>query len=140
VLLNIIDFAKKEQQKIFILSPFKFDNTLFNDNQYIKNCSPVDFLSFTYYANYIFTDSFHGTAFSILLEKNFTVFTRASKNNNNKEERVINLLSTFNLLDNYSTECINIKNIDYFSVLKILKREKKASEKFLLDAFKELYV
>lgn len=40
----------------------------------VKFANPGDFLSLIYYADYVITNSFHGTAFSINLNKQFSVY------------------------------------------------------------------
>lgn len=56
---------------------------------------PVEFLQLFYNADYICTDSFHGTVFSLLFHKPFTVFERFSKNDSkNQNSRVHCLLDT----------------------------------------------
>lgn len=45
-------------------------------NSDICECGPSDFLSLIDNARYVFTDSFHCTVFSLLFEKEFTVFRR----------------------------------------------------------------
>ena len=59
---------------------------------------PAEFLSLIKYADHVFTDSFHGTVFSILFEKEFTVFERAKRSGKvNMNSRLTDLLETFNL-------------------------------------------
>ena len=63
-----------------------------NDNLFFfkKNKGPMDFLGFIEKADMVITDSFHGTAMSIIFNKKFFVI----KNNNNskKFERIRELL------------------------------------------------
>lgn len=42
----------------------------------VEYAGPIDFLQLINHANFVVTDSFHGTAFSILLNKDFYVFKR----------------------------------------------------------------
>lgn len=44
-----------------------------NDARFLSHCSPGDFLSWIYHAEYIITNSFHGTVFSLLFHKQFVV-------------------------------------------------------------------
>lgn len=51
--------------------------------------SPTRFLNILRNASYICTDSFHGTAFSVIFEKNFVVFNRYSDSSaNSKNSRI----------------------------------------------------
>ncbi len=49
-------------------------------DQLMTHRSPQDFLSLFYYADFVVTNSFHGTAFSINLEKQFLVIPRSEFN------------------------------------------------------------
>lgn len=58
--------------------------------QNISNCSPEEFLAFIRDAQYIVTDSFHGTSFSILMQKPFFVaLNPASQNTNSRISMVL---------------------------------------------------
>ena len=77
--------------------------------------SPAKWLGYIKNAKYIITDSFHGTAFSIVFEKNFTSLIKADAG---KNSRISNLLETLDL-----TQCginpqetIEYKDIDYRQV------------------------
>ena len=56
--------------------------------EFIINGSPADFLSWIYYADAVFTNSFHGTAFSILFEKKLgaDIALKSGKTNNRVSE------------------------------------------------------
>lgn len=77
------------------------NNGIIVDDQHM---SPSDFLSFIKYAAYVVTESFHGTAFSLIFEKNFVcvneVRTDGSKKN---DERIINILAQLGLQNRYLT-------------------------------------
>lgn len=51
--------------------------------RFFANSDPRDFLSFILHADYVFTNSFHGTVFSIILKKQFVteVYTKHRLNN-----------------------------------------------------------
>ena len=55
--------------------------------------SPSDFISLIKYADCVFTDSFHCTAFSNIYQKNFFVFPRDKKRE--MESRISSLTSLF---------------------------------------------
>lgn len=58
--------------------------------------SPSDFLNFFKYASYIVTESFHGTAFSLIFEKPFVCVS-----NRTNDERLNNILTLVGLKDRY---------------------------------------
>lgn len=64
--------AKKEKLKIITFS-WNYFKDKYADKT-MRFCNPGDFLSLMYYADYVITNSFHGTAFSINLNKQFWVY------------------------------------------------------------------
>lgn len=88
--------------------------------------SPSDFLNFFKYASYIVTESFHGTAFSLIFEKPFVCVS-----NRTNDERLNNILALVGLKDRYMKLCelqtFDLKQeIDYEIVTE--KKEKRAEE------------
>jgi len=75
-------------------------------------------------ADYVITDSFHGTAFSIILNKEFSVFLNGHGNS-----RIYSILSYFNISsrlidDNYNPEILNWHDIN----AKIQEKQKESFE------------
>ena len=67
-----------------------------------KDTSPSDYLSLIRYADYVVTDSFHGTAFSLRFEKQFIcVREKDSKGHDKNDERILNILKIVGLDDRY---------------------------------------
>ena len=82
-------------------------------------------------ASFIFTNSFHGTCFSVLFRKNFYTYT--SKKNN--ISRVISLLDLLGLQARGFSNFLDLKKenaeMDYDLVYKVLETERKNSRLFL---------
>lgn len=86
--------AKELGLKIVRLNPnFSLDSLSKSSN---LDAGPIEFINYMYYANFICTDSFHGTAFSIVFKKDFYVF---DKNVNKKDLRKSYLLDEVGLKD-----------------------------------------
>jgi len=101
----------KDEGKILI------DISLRSSNHLI---SIEDWLSYIKYADYVVTDSFHGCAFSILFQKQFTICSNNSGGNGR-------LYSLFTML---GINPLN-KNIDYTIVNKHLNEQRIKSYNFL---------
>lgn len=71
------------------------------------DAGPLDFLSFIKNAEFVITNSFHGTAFSILFEKPFYAVKR-----NQSSQRIMSLLKLFGLNDRYIATYREIQNLD----------------------------
>ena len=95
--------------------------------------SVYDMLSGFYHADYVVTDSFHGSAFSIILNKNFTVFANKKRGNS----RLTSILSTFGLEDRiYNSGYNYMESIDYEKVNAVISEQRKRSE-FIINSFLE---
>lgn len=99
----------------------------------IRFANPGDFLSLMHYATYVITNSFHGTAFSINLNKQFSVFMPSSFST-----RISSIIKLCGLQSRIVPEQFSIEQskeyIDYTSVNKVLDAERKKSIEFLIQA------
>lgn len=95
---------------------------------------PLEFLNYILNAEYVLTDSFHASVFSILFDKNFRVFGRKS-GSYNMNTRIETLLSYFDLCQcMIDTEKLEL-GMPYLSANKnMFDSIKKSSLKFLRDA------
>ena len=94
---------------------------------------PEDFLSLFYYADYVVTNSFHGLAFSINLNKQFSVIKR-----NEFNSRIDSLLEftglTERMVDYNLDMSIVDKVIDYNKVNDILNNERIKNQKIIRES------
>lgn len=98
----------------------------------VKFASPGDFLSLMYYADYVITNSFHGTAFSINLHKQFWVFLPSGF-----ATRIESLLADCELEGRIVSASKDVRlkeQIDFDKVEKILSQERVKSEIFIRRA------
>lgn len=111
------------------LSIVKFTET---KNEPFYNIGPQHFLYLIHHAQYICTDSFHGTVFSILFQKQFAIFTRQDKDvpMNSRIETLVNTFGIHNrVLENMNADYFN--EIDYKNVYEIIEYERKKSFDYL---------
>ena len=90
---------------------------------------PEYFVSMIDGAEYVVTDSFHGTAFSINLHKKFTVIMPPKY-----ADRLSSILSKLNLEDRLDIDLYDVTP-NYLEVDQILKEERKKSQKYLVKCF-----
>ncbi len=98
----------------------------------IKYANPGDFLSLMHYADFVITNSFHGTAFSINLNKQFFVFQPSAFST-----RIESILRKTGLTDRmiFSDAAVESSaEIDYVDVNRILDAERTAALCFLDQA------
>ena len=111
-------FAKKKNLKTVAIGGVQFWCDL-----YIP-ASPFRVLDYFYYANYIVTDTFHGTIFSVINHKKFVTIVR--KTNTNKIESLLKNLHLDSRLvsDIHKLEKVMINDIDYKSVDQYLEKKR----------------
>lgn len=107
----------------------KYGNILENEIVKKESWSPVDFLEAILNAKEVFTDSFHGTAFSILFHKNFTVFDNGSDINSDPYyniDRMKTLLGQIDLTDRLmlGDNCCDLNDINYSRIDAILDKRR----------------
>lgn len=121
----IFELAKVQQLEILELSESK-DTPFYH-------IGPQHFLYLFRNADYICTDSFHGTAMAIIFEKRFTVFCRQD-NDEPMNDRIYTLLDKMNLSERLYDKLTveeSIKEIDYEVVNKLLEKERLEAENYL---------
>lgn len=126
----IQQIAKREKCRVFTLNKVNIPT--------LYGCGPADFLYLIDHAECIFTDSFHGTVFSILFQKRFKVFERNGLTNS-MSSRIDSLFDTLDLENSncrYTGEQDEILLPDYESVRYILQKEKCRSIEYLTQVLK----
>ncbi len=96
----VIKKAKEENLKIYSILPCDYCDRCFNEE------GPQMFISLIHYAEYIVSNSFHGTAFAIIFRKPFAVFDRSEKINTRMHDLVKSMCLT-----NY-TELKDYENVE----------------------------
>lgn len=105
--------------------------------------SPDDFINWIRGAECVFTDSFHGLAFSVINQRQFYVFYRKRKDTSlSRNSRIDNILNTWQISGHLITdknkewEKNNDTPIDYNRVNSILKVKRDQSIHYLKTALK----
>lgn len=108
---EVIDFYKKKYHlKTVCVQTNAFVQV--KVDKVVLDASPEEFLGLIYDAEVVITTSFHGTAFSILFEKEFVTLSKPSVN----PTRILDLLESFGLKERLvrgSEECERLDKPDY---------------------------
>lgn len=126
------EFAKAKKMKLYRISPsiyhiFRSGKLIYLPNQY-------EFLKYFENAEYILTDSFHATVFSIIFNKKFIDILPNNKTGT-RIESILSLLKIENrILKSFSDVNIIDKEIDWNEVNRIIEGEKIKSIKLLQEA------
>lgn len=95
-------------------------------------CGPFEFLNWVDQAEYIITDTFHGTLFSIIYRKNFIVL---GKNKIKINDVLKQFKITNRIIDNpQHIDKVLSQEIDYDNVYSIINNKKKESLEYLMKA------
>ena len=119
--------AKENNLKIY--TPYKCDYS----DKVIRNMGPIDFISYIKNAEFIISNSFHGTAFSIIFEKQFVVANRKEAINTRMRDLLSILKIENRLIRDYNFNNI-IKNINYDEVNKHVNNRLEISKSYLEKA------
>lgn len=128
---SIIRMGKKMNLPVVIIQTGTIHTT--SGAKDIKLASPQDFIDYFYNAEYVVTDSFHGTCFSLIFEKDFHCILGSSDGANS---RIIDLLNSIGLKDRI--EGRNTDKIQYEKVNERLNRLAEQSRKYLERALSPL--
>lgn len=137
-----VKFANKVGLKIVCIK--HLDQYVKSDKDFGDICpyeaNPFQFLNILRGASYVITDSFHGCAFSIILQKSFVVFNRyalgASSSKNSRIESVCSNLSLSDRIADETTELCDLfnKKIDWEQVVDKQMAYKSKMWSYLHDA------
>lgn len=123
---KIRDFSKKKALPIVML----FD--ILTPEYYVYD--PAEVLYTIKHADYVLTDSFHGSVFSILFHKDFYVFTR-NEGGLNMNSRIETLLEKFDLNDRlFVGESSDISSEKWCLTEHILENEREKAKNYIEKA------
>lgn len=120
------------------LDNFVESDKAFGDKR-LYDIDTIDFVNYIRNAEYVLTDSFHGSIFSILNNKQFITFDRFNdKSKDSRNTRIDSLFSILNIKNRRFNGDINkiFEKIDYDDVEKKLSKLREDSIDYLLTALK----
>lgn len=139
---NLISIANKIGQKknlpIICLTTKKYNVSRYRVDEIIMDAGPLEFISLIRDADTVVTDSFHGTAFSILFNKKFVTYNALPR----ASVRITSMLNKLNLQKHF-VEDIHISSDELCSIREIdnsyqdeLHRLIKISKDYLFKCIK----
>lgn len=141
-----IEVLCKEQGYKLVFIPFAANKYIASDLrgecERMYDVGPKEFIRLFMDAEFVFTDSFHGSVFAILFKKNFVVFERDKNNKVSKNSRLYDLLDKFNLSSRLvrtfdQFHAVVEEKIDFGEVYELLENYRKESKAFLNEALGE---
>lgn len=134
---NIIKLAKKVSKILkmpIVVTQRTFKVEVFYGYKKMLDAGPLEFLNLINNAKLVLSSSFHGTVFSILLNKPFFAI------NGKDDYRISTLLKKMDLnertieMDNIIEKCNEFEKINFNMSYKLLEQERKKSENYLKNA------
>lgn len=118
------------------IDKFEYANYDYRNMNEKRIVGPREFLSLAEYADFICTDGFHGTCFSVLFNRPFVVFNHVNIKNGNQDMRIPDLLERLGLekqLFVFGRDYEEYGNVNWTKVNALLEKEREVSEEYLKD-------
>lgn len=135
-----IESLKKESKRLacpIIAFPYKHNSYSEIPEIMYPDIGPKEFVSVIKNAKCVYTDSFHGTAFSINLQVPFWTFSRNYAGVVEQSSRITSLLKKMHLEDRYITNQNVYEaglNLDFSLAQEELEKERRLSREYLVKA------
>jgi len=120
--------AKEEDLKIYNVSGFRIGYA----DKDLWASSPLDFVQLIRDAEYVVSNSFHATAFSLIFQKDFCVVNRSERINGRMKCLLNNYHIEDRLVNDYSDTLLD--SIDYYAVNLLIQKDIDNSKFFLKSA------
>jgi len=135
--------SRKSGNKVVIIGRKNIDKFNFTKRGYYK-AGPSEFVNLINYSEFVVTNSFHGTAFSVNLNKQFVSFINSNRETaNSLKSRVVDFLSKVSLQDrvvdvkSVSDTSFPNSDIDFKKINEVLSSLKTRSLDNLFEGAKE---
>ena len=120
------EYAKKHSLKVVSVNDFNIRDYA---DVNINNAGPLEFLALIDNAACVVASSFHATAFSIILEKEFYTFNLKGYNNSSRMQDLLSKLS----LEDRMNSSREVQNVKWKEVSALLEQSKAMSKSFLVE-------
>ncbi len=135
---KLIDYALKlgNEKGLKVIYLNKMQSKKYDGLEYMDPVTADKFVGLIKNAEYVCTNSFHGTAFSIIYHKNFVVETETVQGRNIRSEELMQKLGIGSRIMN-SENCADINSpIDWSYADKMVNEEREHSKAYLERCFK----
>ncbi|MBQ9530750.1 MAG: polysaccharide pyruvyl transferase family protein [Eubacterium sp.] len=99
--------------------------------------NPSHFVYLIHNAKAVFTDSFHGCVFSLIMHTPFVVFNRIESGGQGMSSRIETLLKTFKMENRHFFKIDNVDEIDFSETDSVISNLQQKTDDFLKSAFTE---
>lgn len=135
-LLSALKLAKQNNLKL-VYRKKTYKQELNDTNALgLIDISPEEWLGLILYSNYVITDSFHGTAFSIIFRKNFNSFILNGSKRGSRIVDLLELLGLNNRLCNNDFSHFQMTQVDYKGVCEVIQSEANKTNEYFTRIIK----
>lgn len=134
---KIVTYARKMSKALnmHIVECHGGARKIYKDDKIVRQPDPRRWLGWMMNAEYVFTDSFHGCAFCINLNKQF--FAKISSANSEMSSRIYHVLNRYGMRDRLIEEDVDVLSmdkIDFSKSNRLLMQDREESKAFLRNA------
>lgn len=134
----VIKYAEERNLHIYGITNEPTDNEWMS---VISGAGPQEFIWLIHNAHTVFTDSYHGTIFSIIFQKNFYTFKRFSNDDPvNQNSRIYQLDKYFGIGSRFLSSdntTLDKPELDFNSIEKQLVKLREVAKSFLINALEK---
>lgn len=132
--VNLIKYAKRLSEEtglelLYLSNSFRQHREI----KHLRLVSPEEFVGWFANAEYVLTNSFHGTAFSLIFNKNLVVEIQTQKSLNTRSRDLLKLCNLEERILTKDYRKFRLNDIEWDSVNKKLETEKKKSVNYLRE-------
>ena len=130
--VHLLDYAQKLSAEtgceiVYLNSSYTDHKELYH----ARFSTPEEFVGWFANAEYVLTNSFHGTAFSIIFQRNLVVELQTKQSTNTRSRDLLAICGLLHRTLPDAFDCFTLEDIDWKSVTEKLEAERKSSIAYL---------
>ena len=142
VAVNSIKYiSEKYSYKIFAF-PYRYSSYKHFKQIFYPKIGPKEFVGIINNSKCVFTDSFHGTIFSVNMNVPFWTFERSSKSGNSQKSRLYSILNKLDMEKQYITETkalyLDIPLLSFNMANEYIQKQRIKSKEYLIKTFRNI--
>lgn len=133
-LTKIQELARKSGVAVICFSYFYEEYSSFKEMHFVEG-GPREYVALIEKADYVCTDSFHSTVFSIIFHKNFFTFPRKHLHKNSQSSRLTDMLTRYGLIKNYVQDKNDLEEygINWDDIDVMLENEREVLRRYIKE-------
>jgi hypothetical protein len=142
VALNSLKYISEKYNYKILAFPYKYKIFNLLEKVLYPKVGPKDFIQIISNSKCVFTDSFHGTIFSVNMNIPFWTFERNSSSGSSQKSRLYSILNKLNMQKQYITEsesiCLDIPLLSFKESNEYIQKQRIKSKEYLINIFSNI--